>query len=252
MTSGRPISAMPSDLWSATVPPRSACWTCSAFWTNPATRKCRRRTWTTSPWSRSQQVAALFRRSSVMSSWPWRMEEDGGIGIRSPRGSGTWSGRGCDPRLCRSSRPWRLVRALWWPDWKRRPKRRTTPPCVCKKWLELDWHFVFDPPNDKDLDLPLEWREQPLWFFESLFFLLVVSDNNLRGKLEHEAKWTSRSSATIGTGMWALEARISETGTHIADATTSVWVQRLEKKGGREWMRALEGRGIKETGDATD
>ena len=85
-------------------------------------------------------------------------------------------------------------------------------------------------------------------FWESVF-LLVVSDNNLRGKLEHEAKWTSHPSATIDAWIWALEARrISERGTLIAVATTSVWVQRLEKKAGGKWIWALEARRISERG----
>ena len=159
---GRPLGSMPWDPWSVTVrvPPRSAWWTCSCFWTNPATRKCNRWIWRTSPWSVWRRLAAPFGRSSVMSSWPRRREKNCGIACRSPRGCGGWTGcrgRALDPRICRCSGPWTLVRAFWWPDWNRRPRRRTTG--VCKKWLQLIWHFVFWPPNDKDLDPPLEWRE---------------------------------------------------------------------------------------------
>ena len=149
---GCPFGAITSDPWSVTVPPRSACWTCCAFWANPATRKCSRRTWTTSPWSIWQQVAARFGRSSVRSSWPWRREKNGGIVVGSRRGSstggGTHRGRALYPSNCRFSEPWTLVRAFWWPDWKTRPKRRMAR--VCKKWLELNWHFVFDLPKKKN------------------------------------------------------------------------------------------------------
>ena len=123
-----------------------------------------------------------------------------------------------------------FVWAFWWPDWKTRPKRRM-PRHVCKKWLwtQLDAIGILI---------------HPCAFWESVF-LLMVADNNLRGKLEHESKWTSRSSATI-------ERRIRERGSHFAIATSSAGVRKLEKKAGREWIWALEGRGIKETGDATD
>ena len=143
---GRPNGARHGDPWSVTVPPRSLCWTCSAFWSNPATRKCKRWIWTTSPWSRSQRVAELFGRPRVTSSWPWRREKNGGIALRSRRGSGTWARRGTlDPRLWRFSKPWTLVRAFWWPDWNTRLKRRMTR--VCKKWLELIGILFFDPPK---------------------------------------------------------------------------------------------------------
>ena len=88
-------------------------------------------------------------------------------------------------------------------------------------------------------------------------FLNICCCWDLRGKLENEAEWASHSSATIDTGMWALEARrISETGSHVAVATTSGWVRTPEKKARGKWIWALEGRRIQETGaciaDAAD
>ena len=138
---GRPLGAIDSDPWSVTVPPRSTWWTCFHFCTNPATRTCRRWTWTTSACSMWQQVAAPFARPSLSSSWLRRREKYGGIFVRSPRGCGGGHARALDPRNCQFSKPWTLVRAFWWPDWKTTPKRRTTRR-VCKKWLGLNWHFA--------------------------------------------------------------------------------------------------------------
>ena len=191
---GGPIWPMPSDAWGPPVPPRSACWTCSTFWTNPATRKCTRWIWRTSPWSRSWRHAALCGRPSVMSSWPWR-EKNGGIGIRSPGGCGGWaSGHALDPRICwASSGPWALVRGFWWPAWKRRPKRRTTT-CLCKKWLELNF-ILFLTPKLKDKDLELRVVDM---VFESLFVV------GIRKQPPRQAWTRSRMSFLCKCNHWHL------------------------------------------------
>ena len=136
-----------------------------------------------------------------MPSWPWRRGKNGGIGVRTRRGSG--AGRGCcalDPRLCRSSRLWTLVRAFWWPDWgKRRPKRRTMPPRVCKKWLELDWHFVFDPQMIKIWIHRWNEKSNPCDFLRVSFFV-----GGIRQQPTRQAWTQSKMNFTFKCNNWHM------------------------------------------------
>ena len=72
------------------------------------------------------------------------------------------------------------------------------PPCGMQRVCLL----VFDPKlNDKDLDPPLEWREQPLWFLRVCFFV-----DGIRQQPPRQAWTQSRMSFPCKCNNWHRNA----------------------------------------------